>query len=326
MNRSDGLLVQNVTDEQIATYINGFVLYGIEGCVLAISNFLITLVVLVYSELRQQKEYIIVAGLAFANGLQGFAFIVACIGRIALIRAGNGFVYTSRWQCFIKPWNLIWLVASPWQDATLLMVSIDRFIAVAFPMKYFSYSTRYAYLLNFLAYVGALLPVSVGVVISYGFEKPEFPAICYTQSGLSDGYYRFRTMLRFCITVISLALYVPILILLQKTMKTGRSFSERHVAAQMIRLKKVTVTLAISAFFVLLFSTVPDIIEMLNVLTNKLPLYIITNGNEIAYIFIYSLRFKDIRQGLISLVLLRPLKKTAATIVPKQSSSRTQPP
>lgn len=74
----------------------------------------------------------------------------------------------------------------------------------------------------------------------------------------------------------------------------------------------MTITLAISAFFVLLFSTVPDIIEMLNILSNKLPLYIITNGNEIAYIFIYSLRFKDIRQGLISLFLFRPLKNSGA--------------
>uniref|UniRef100_A0A914XF25 G-protein coupled receptors family 1 profile domain-containing protein n=1 Tax=Plectus sambesii TaxID=2011161 RepID=A0A914XF25_9BILA len=323
MNRSDGLLVQNVTDEQIATYVRGFIIYGIEGCLLAISNFLITLVVFVYSDLRQQKEYIIVAGLAFANGLQGFAFIVAGIGRILMIKAGYGFVLVSRWQCSMAVWNLIWLFATPWQDTTLLMVSIDRFIAVAFPLRYFSYSTKYAYLLNFFAYVGALPQISASVVISYSYQEPEFPAICYTQSGQGDGFFRFKLMLRFCITVISLALYVPILILLQKALKTGQSISERQVAAQISRLKKVTITLAISAFFVLLFSTVPDIIEMLNILTDKLPLYIIVNGNEIAYIFIYSLRFKDIRQGLISLFLLRPLKKNNAALAPRQTSTRT---
>lgn len=94
MNRSDACplvpKVLNVSDDQIATYVNGFILYGIEGSILAISNFLITLVIFVYSDLRQQKEYIIVAGLAFANGLQGFAFIVAAIGRTTMIRAGNG--------------------------------------------------------------------------------------------------------------------------------------------------------------------------------------------------------------------------------------------
>uniref|UniRef100_A0A914WI51 G-protein coupled receptors family 1 profile domain-containing protein n=1 Tax=Plectus sambesii TaxID=2011161 RepID=A0A914WI51_9BILA len=324
MNRSDVLLVQNVTDEQITTYVRGFIIYGIEGCLLAISNFLITLVVFVYSDLRQQKEYVIVAGLAFANGLQGFAFIVAGIGRILMIKAGYGFVLVSRWQCSIAVWNLIWLFASPWQDTTLLMVSIDRFIAVAFPLRYFSFSTRYAYLLNFFAYVGALPQIIASVVISYSYQKPEFPAICYTQAGLSDGYFRFKLMLRFCITVISLALYVPILILLQKALKTGQSISERQVATQISRLKKVTITLAISAFFVLLFSTVPDIVEMLNILTDKLPLYIIVNGNEIAYIFIYSLRFKDIRQGLISLFLLRPLKKNNAAFAPRQTITRSQ--
>uniref|UniRef100_A0A914V669 G-protein coupled receptors family 1 profile domain-containing protein n=1 Tax=Plectus sambesii TaxID=2011161 RepID=A0A914V669_9BILA len=324
MNRSDGLLVQNVTDEQIATFVSGFVLYGIEGSILAISNFLITLVVYVYSDLRQQKEYIIVAGLAFANGLQGVGYFIACIGRIAMIRAGYGFVLVSRWQCFTKPWNLIWLVSSPWQDTTLLMVSIDRFIAVAFPLRYFSFSTRYAYLLNLFAYLGALPPLIVGAVISYSYQKPEMAGICYTQSGMGDGYFAFRNMLRFCTNVISLALYVPILILLQKTIKTGPLNDERHMAAQISRLKKVTITLAISAFFVLLFSTIPDIILMLNVLSDRLPLYIITNGNEIAYIFIYSLRFKDIRQGLISLFLLRPLKKSNTAFTSRQTFTRSQ--
>ena len=122
----------------------------------------------------------------------------------------------SRWQCFLKSWNLIWLFTGPWQDTALLMVSIDRFIAVAFPLRYFSYTTKYAYLLNFLAYVGALPPIIVGVVISYSYQKPEVAAICYIQSGMGDGYFQFRNMLRFCITIFSLALYVPILILLQK--------------------------------------------------------------------------------------------------------------
>uniref|UniRef100_A0A914UMH5 G-protein coupled receptors family 1 profile domain-containing protein n=1 Tax=Plectus sambesii TaxID=2011161 RepID=A0A914UMH5_9BILA len=322
MNRSDGLLVLNVTDAQIATYVSGFILYGVEGFILAVSNFLITLVVFVYSDLRQQKEYIIVAGLAFANGLQGFPYILSGVGRIVMIRAGNGFELVSRWQCFLKTWNFIWLFAGTWQDTTLLMVSIDRFIAVAFPLRYFSYSTRYAYLLNFLAYVGALPPLIVGAVISYSYQKPEVAAICYFQSGMSDGNFQFRNILRFCITIVSLALYVPILILLQKTIITGQSIDERQTAAQISRLKKVTITLAISAFFVLIFSVIPDIILMLNVFSDNLPLYLIGNGNEIAYIFIYSLRFKDIRQGLISLFLLRPLKNNNTAIAPRQTLTR----
>uniref|UniRef100_A0A914XA10 G-protein coupled receptors family 1 profile domain-containing protein n=1 Tax=Plectus sambesii TaxID=2011161 RepID=A0A914XA10_9BILA len=213
-----------------------------------------------------------------------------------MIKAGDGFVLVSRWQCFLKSWNLIWLFTGPWQDTALLMVSIDRFIAVAFPLRYFSYSTKYAYLLNFLAY-----------------QKPEVAAICYIQSGMGDGYFQFRNMLRFCITIISLALYVPILILLQKAIRIGQSIDERQTAARISRLKKVTITLAISAFFVLIFSIIPDVMIMLKVLTDNLLLYLIGNGTEIAYIFIYSLRFKDIRQGLISLFLLRPLKKNNVT-------------
>uniref|UniRef100_A0A914W342 Uncharacterized protein n=1 Tax=Plectus sambesii TaxID=2011161 RepID=A0A914W342_9BILA len=92
-NRSDGQLEQNVSQSQIDEFLTSYVIYGVEGLVLGVSNLLIAFVVLLYSDLRVQKEYVIVAGQSFANGLQGLAFVAAGIGRSSLINAGNGTLF-----------------------------------------------------------------------------------------------------------------------------------------------------------------------------------------------------------------------------------------
>ena len=128
----------------------------------------------------------------------------------------SGFVLVSRWECFLKPWNLTWLFSSPWQDSTLLMVSIDRVIAVTFPLRYFTYTTRYAYILNFVAYLRVLPLTFAGAFFAFPYQKKEMMAICYTDAGNDPSFYKFKTLLRLCMTLVSLALYIPILIQLQK--------------------------------------------------------------------------------------------------------------
>ena len=43
---------------------------------------------------------------------------------------------TSRWDCMLKPWNLLWIWTTPFEHYMLLLITLDRLLAVADPMRY----------------------------------------------------------------------------------------------------------------------------------------------------------------------------------------------
>jgi hypothetical protein len=90
VNRSDGHIEQVMSQMDVDAAVLGFIASAIEGGFFVLCNFPIVLVIFLTSTLRSQKEYIIVAGLAFAYGLYGLAFLVAGILRTNLVYQGNG--------------------------------------------------------------------------------------------------------------------------------------------------------------------------------------------------------------------------------------------
>lgn len=89
-NRTDGRLEQVVAPEAVNSLVISWVLYGVEGGILTVTNFPIVLTVCIYSKLRQQKEFVIIGALALADGIAGFGFLLAAIGRITAVEDGTG--------------------------------------------------------------------------------------------------------------------------------------------------------------------------------------------------------------------------------------------
>uniref|UniRef100_A0A914WFU4 G-protein coupled receptors family 1 profile domain-containing protein n=1 Tax=Plectus sambesii TaxID=2011161 RepID=A0A914WFU4_9BILA len=143
-NRTDGQVELVVEPEVLDQTVKKLYIYGAEGIILAIVNIPILLMVAFFPVLRKQKEMIMVAGIAFADGFHGVALIVAAIGRISLITSGNGYVLRSRWQCLMTSWNLMFIWSWPLAPIMLLMISVDRFLAVIKPFKYYKFTNRYA--------------------------------------------------------------------------------------------------------------------------------------------------------------------------------------
>lgn len=118
-------------------------------------------------------------------------------------------------------WNILFLWSSPWMDMMLLVISVDRLVAVASPLTYFTFTSRYAYALVGAGYLGAVPLVLIGVVTSYGYQKPEKFAYCSTGFAMDDQWYSMRTTLRLFITFSSVALYAPVLFLLYRVTKAS---------------------------------------------------------------------------------------------------------
>lgn len=89
-NRSDGQVEEVHSEEEIANFIKVYIIYGVEGVLMTLTNSLIVCAILRFKSLREQKEFIIIGGLAFADGLNGFGYLTASIGRLILMMKGDG--------------------------------------------------------------------------------------------------------------------------------------------------------------------------------------------------------------------------------------------
>uniref|UniRef100_A0A914VLS4 G-protein coupled receptors family 1 profile domain-containing protein n=1 Tax=Plectus sambesii TaxID=2011161 RepID=A0A914VLS4_9BILA len=69
-------------------------------------------------------------------------------------------------------------------------------------------------------------------------------------------------------------------------------------ANKMARLVKVTTTLGIHTCFTFLFNMIPDLLILYWKVSDQTPFYMMLNLNAMVNIFIYTLRFKELRKGL----------------------------
>uniref|UniRef100_A0A914WNR7 G-protein coupled receptors family 1 profile domain-containing protein n=1 Tax=Plectus sambesii TaxID=2011161 RepID=A0A914WNR7_9BILA len=320
-NRSDGQWEQVQPQAVIDANMRNYIIYGIEGLLMTLTNLPIVLSVLRYKALRDQKEFIIVAGLAFADGFHGFAYLSAAIGRINLLLKGDGFVLKSRWHCGTTVWNISWTFANNLAGLMLLVVSIDRLIAVSIPLRYFTFTKRYACILVGSAFAYICIPATVSFVLSYQYQKPEFPAICQISNGMHDGYYKYLVRFHLVTSFGSVFLYGPVIFMLKRTLRrtVGRSEAEK-----ISRLKKVTYTLGIHTCFTFLFNMVPDLLMMYSNIpvANQTPISMMLNLNAMVNIFIYTLRFKEMRNGLKALIMCRAKLPAATANAPRVATNQ----
>uniref|UniRef100_A0A914W127 G-protein coupled receptors family 1 profile domain-containing protein n=1 Tax=Plectus sambesii TaxID=2011161 RepID=A0A914W127_9BILA len=152
----------NVTNSSLQSLVDASGIKAMQGGVLFGLNLIIIVVILFHRLLREQKEYVIVVGRAFCDALRGLAMIIAGLGRIFMVKYGSGIVYVSRWECYLKPWNILFDFSELLGAYVLVMVSLDRLFAVSLRLRYFSLTTDYAWKMNAALFLFVLGNVVVG--------------------------------------------------------------------------------------------------------------------------------------------------------------------
>jgi hypothetical protein len=85
---------------------------------------LVIVAIAINRTLRQEKQYVLIAGMSISDVMLGkqsiqtmFPFIIAGVGLIIagfgrnyLISLGVGGMLVSRMQCLVKPWNLAFFI------------------------------------------------------------------------------------------------------------------------------------------------------------------------------------------------------------------------
>src|SRR3954452_2320486 len=76
--------------------------------------------------------------------VEGLSTLIAGAYRMRLIVTEHEGDLITRWECIRTPHFVLMTFAQVAQAAMLLIISIDRFIAILKPLKYITFSKKYA--------------------------------------------------------------------------------------------------------------------------------------------------------------------------------------
>uniref|UniRef100_A0A914VIY6 G-protein coupled receptors family 1 profile domain-containing protein n=1 Tax=Plectus sambesii TaxID=2011161 RepID=A0A914VIY6_9BILA len=312
----------NLTNSALQSLVDASGIKAMQGGVLFGLNLIIIVVIFFHRLLRQQKEYVIVVGRALCDALRGFAMIVTGLGRIFMVKYGSGYVYVSRWECYLKPWNILFDFSDPLGAYVLVMVSLDRLFAVSVPLRYFSLTTDYAWKMNGALFLFVIGNVAVGAVLSYTMPDshvPLFPSYCYySQHSDHPAYQQYIVLCRIIPPTISVILYGFVL---HYSRMTG--ISEQQQAQKMKKLGQITITLGIACFVTLTVHVIPVLYQYAFVpylgapawVTMYSDVYLLNNMEPLMNIFIYLGRQKDLRAAFMALLRCKQLKPGSQSVV-----------
>uniref|UniRef100_A0A914WLE3 G-protein coupled receptors family 1 profile domain-containing protein n=1 Tax=Plectus sambesii TaxID=2011161 RepID=A0A914WLE3_9BILA len=97
------------SEENFTANVHLYWIYVGQGLFLMVANVLIIGAIAFHEPLRQRKEYIVIAGLAFVDISQGFGFFTAGLIRNVYIIEGTAGKLVSRVACLVKPWNMAFM-------------------------------------------------------------------------------------------------------------------------------------------------------------------------------------------------------------------------
>ncbi|KAK0401351.1 hypothetical protein QR680_015731 [Steinernema hermaphroditum] len=288
---------------EFASYLNtyGFLVLG---SLLIVFNLPVLAVVGLSKELRTQYGVLIIS--LFNGFLSGAVSIAYGVFRLSLIWNGTDNELISVEQCFYNPINLLLLWTFPMCGLGLLLQSIDRFIVVCFPLKYFHHNSKVTTVLNVLAIVVNTVVV-VAVCIS-ALRQPHFSVniLCNNKEMFSQEMLIFLIASRTVFALLSVLLMFVVLILITKHNRKGTKnfLSDATLNHFKSRQMKYTNTMLISCIATILVFILPSMFAIVAVLLD-LPRQVTTwirfvnylDSFNIAFLLIHRQQMMDVPPG-----------------------------
>jgi hypothetical protein len=112
--------------------------------VICVTNGLLLLTILHDHSFRKRKEMLIVAGLAGADVIYGVGSALLPAYHLFIVWQGELNEKMSMWDCVALPPTIISYIGGQLTTVMNVVVSIDRFMSIAWPIKYRSLDKQYA--------------------------------------------------------------------------------------------------------------------------------------------------------------------------------------
>ncbi len=225
--------------------------------------------------------------------------------------------YHNKWTCKIsEPYHFLWVSSYPIAKSMLVMISLDRLIAVLFPIRYYKFNRRYAAVIVGIPFGFWLAFGSLGNLLAFLVPGDDvFKGICLTSfsipaiMGLITNYFNIvsghlSTAIALLVVIVHRRSRMKVAAMVQSDNQLKKSIKQQQKLMKMIMITCIItfITFQVPATISLIWwSRMKDNHQLLAILSPILN-GIIPNLNPIANVFIYSLRHGEIKLSVLKLI------------------------
>eukprot|EP00080_Pristionchus_pacificus_P023049 PDM83069.1 G protein-coupled receptor [Pristionchus pacificus] len=301
----------------------GFDLFVGFGALIMIVNIPMLIFIYGHPHLRQQKEVVTIGFVCYADLINAMGYFFAGIYRLEILHSGQENDFWLNLNCTRVVFPYFLLSSYLLIGASTLTITIDRVIAVTVPLKYRTFTWRYAYGL-----VGsALALVSLGFLVCVYFWFTLRPStvsiLCYTSTAYGPEIWDYMISIRQYSIVASILMYIPIalrIFFLRRNSKAHQAVIRG--ANPHRRLVKTTVLIGFTLLCEIIFVMIPDLFLNFNLFGLKKYLFVISKG--IINIFLYSFNHDDIKGALLNHLPSRMKQRLTRFFIIRDQSSRVE--
>ncbi|KAK6104713.1 putative integral membrane protein [Brugia pahangi] len=248
----------------LISYVLRTYAYLVIGTVLALVNIPIFFLVLTRKTLR--NTYLVLAFVFLNNGFTGISSIL--LGMKRLIDTASGERSIDHHHCVLNV-PLLLLTAYSLNGLSLLMNSMERFSVVAFPIYYYTHSTRICYSVIAAQYTITIVAITTTTVASFIEPARRISNFCLLQSVYSPIFYKALVLMTSTTSLLSIAFMVTIVVILRR--KFGAKFLSSHshnrdLSQFLKNQKRYTQTALISCCFTFFLAVVPSMVQYIYIL------------------------------------------------------------
>ncbi|KAK0405736.1 hypothetical protein QR680_018168 [Steinernema hermaphroditum] len=268
-------------------------LTAILGCTISSATIPVILVIYFARHLRSSIELVLVGGLLVADAVLAVANAGSGIERMVSTRPENATLPVS--VCYFSPYVFMFAFCYQTIGLMTLAVSLERFVAVFFPLLYVRYGRYQGYLI-----VTAVFSFGTGTYVAaiplHLHVQDPVSAFCFATTTLNPALMKSLRLLRFATVTLSIILYIPVVwkvyqILSDKSMNVG---SHRQMA-------RLSITIGLTSLAALLFVLIPDAIIVFDLFGLR----------QSFHVFTYSINlFKGVFNLLVYTTKHRALRDT----------------
>lgn len=314
------------------------IVYIIEGWFITGGNLFIIAAVMLRRVLRRRKELLIIVALSLGDMITGIAYFWMGIRRVLFIQSKNGTWPTALppLKCVMTSPNLGFLCGTQCLCIMMVVVSIDRFVAVRYPARYIILTTSYVYkimAITFLGYGGATSVAVIAQAWSLGSEPDALISpVCSGQDVVYPIYFSYHMLMQVVLSFASCIMYVGVIAQMHRKTQVLAENKAAFLKSKE-RQDRVTRLLSYVVLTTLLLFSIPYAAFVLPyVFKFKLGAfgtwlgqysYALAGFNSISNVAIYAFRHPDIRRSIWALVCWGKFEEGQATVQPMASNRIT---
>jgi hypothetical protein len=205
-----------------------------------------------------------------------------------------------------------------------MVVSFDRLLAIATPIKYLTFSSNYALKIVFSVVVFCVILGVIGILLLINSTQLTVTAVCVTAVVYPKGYSTAFFVIRIFGSGSSVLIYILIIALYRRytakmaASSTGQNSNQLQIQLQ--RQKRLTVTVGISSLFTLFLYFIPTMFNFVSsyISPNTIVLllgpyaWMTASLNASLNVILYAYRHKEIRLAMKYLILNKTMNPNIA--------------